>query len=485
VRALLDEKRKPDADQATVAAAVLLARPHLGEPDGLDRAPQALGMIAAVEMLSDHVVERHLLRANHVAQPQLVRLETRLARDRVHDHFDGKANAGAGDAAIRQGRAFVGGDRSRAAAIAGQHIGAREQVRDLRRLQCRRDRVGGIGARIHGCDAVDAKELSLARGVCGDAIVMLPAIGVGGQVLAAILDPAHGMIDTQSQRRERDLFAAEHALVAEAAADVGRDDADVAVVEAQALAQPGLHRMGELRGGDDGEQPQTRIAIGEDAAPFHRQHAVARGADLARDRDVRRLGHLRHPAGVLGERDEDVVLPAFVHERRARLLGGKHVGHRRELVVVDTHPARDVLGFRARPRHAHGDDLAHEAQLVGRQDRLGRDLEPAQRRIGRDRLDAGKVLRGDDRVLELVRHRHAAQAGMRDRAAHERHVAGPGHADVGDVLPLPAQEPLILLAQDRDSDSMLDSGHVSGPRSFRRFSPARIERATTSPQLAH
>ena len=59
-------------------------------------------MVAAVEMLADHIVERHLLGAHHVAEPHFVRLEPGFARDGVHDRLDRKADAGAGDAAIRQ-----------------------------------------------------------------------------------------------------------------------------------------------------------------------------------------------------------------------------------------------------------------------------------------------------------------------------------------------------------------------------------------------
>ena len=73
--------------------------------------------------------------------------------------------------------------------------------------------------------------------------------------------------------------------------------------------------------------------------------------------------------------------------------------------------ARDVLGFRARRRQAHGDDLADEAELVGRQDRLGRVFEAAQRRIGRDRLDADQVARGEHDVAELLRARRRGAGG--------------------------------------------------------------------------
>ncbi len=86
-------------------------------------------------------------------------------------------------------------------------------------------------------DAIDADELAVGGRVTGDLIVMLAAIGVRGQMLAAVLQPAHRMIDLQRQPGERDLFAAEQSLVAEAAADIGRNDAQAPVFDPKTFAQ--------------------------------------------------------------------------------------------------------------------------------------------------------------------------------------------------------------------------------------------------------
>jgi hypothetical protein len=83
---------------------VALARAHALKVDRRDRAPQTFRIVAAVELLLHHVLERHLLWTHEVSQPHLVRLEPRRARDRIHDGFDRQAHAGAGDAAIRQDR---------------------------------------------------------------------------------------------------------------------------------------------------------------------------------------------------------------------------------------------------------------------------------------------------------------------------------------------------------------------------------------------
>ena len=51
---------------------------------------------------------------------------------------------------------------------------------------------------------------------------MLAAIGVAGEMLATILEPADVVAGAARQPGQRHLLPAEQALVAEAAADVGR-----------------------------------------------------------------------------------------------------------------------------------------------------------------------------------------------------------------------------------------------------------------------
>ena len=133
------KKDNSDADEPPVRLCACFCRSRIAvETDRLDRAPQAFGMIAAVEVLADDIVERHLLRPHHIAQPHLVRLESGLPRDRIHDRFDREADAGPRDTAIGNDRAFVGRDRVGAAAIVRKDVRARQQIGDLRRLEAPR-----------------------------------------------------------------------------------------------------------------------------------------------------------------------------------------------------------------------------------------------------------------------------------------------------------------------------------------------------------
>ena len=67
-------------------------------------------------------------------------------------------------------------------------------------------------------------------------------------MLAPILDPAQRTLElARARRRAHTSSAQQDALVAEAAADIGRDDADLCPVEAEALGKAGAHDMRQLR----------------------------------------------------------------------------------------------------------------------------------------------------------------------------------------------------------------------------------------------
>src|SRR4051812_12963863 len=100
--------------------------------------------------------------------------------------------------------------------------------------------------------------------------MVFAAIRIRAQVLAAILQPADGMVHLQGQPSQRDFLSAEQSLVPEASAHIRRDDPHGAIFEPETLAKPGLNGMWELGRGDKRKIAQARVAIGEDAAPFHR-----------------------------------------------------------------------------------------------------------------------------------------------------------------------------------------------------------------------
>src|SRR5262249_37647701 len=177
---------------------------------------------------------RLLLIVRHMYYPStLLRLYAGLACHRFEHELDREADSCARHAAIRQYRTFVGGDGESAAAVGGKIVRSREDARDLRGFETGRERIGRIGAGIDRGFAVDSAQSPVALGIGGDAVMMLAAIGAGDEMFAPVLDPAHRMTAMHGQPAETNLFRQEDALVAEPAADIGSDDADLTFFEAE------------------------------------------------------------------------------------------------------------------------------------------------------------------------------------------------------------------------------------------------------------
>ena len=86
----------------------------------------------------------------------------------------------------------------------------------------------------------------LLIGIGRDQIVMGAGIGAGDEMLAPVLDPAH-RIARRGEPGDANLLGVQHAFVAEAAADIGRDDAELALLEAEMAGKPGADDMRHLR----------------------------------------------------------------------------------------------------------------------------------------------------------------------------------------------------------------------------------------------
>ena len=76
--------------------------------------------------------------------------------------------------------------------------------------------------------------------------MMVAGMRRGQQMLVAVLDPAHRVVEFERQRGEDDLFRVEPRLGPEPAADIGRDDPDLALVEPRISADRDPHRVRRL-----------------------------------------------------------------------------------------------------------------------------------------------------------------------------------------------------------------------------------------------
>src|SRR5262252_3925236 len=110
--------------------------------------------------------------------------------------------------------------------------------------------------------------------------MVLAAVGAGNEMFATILDPAHRVAAMHGQPTETNLLRQQDALIAKSASNVRRDDADLALLEAEALGQPGTHDVRHLTSRVDRQLLEPRVPEGNDAAPFDRRHALPRGANF-------------------------------------------------------------------------------------------------------------------------------------------------------------------------------------------------------------
>ena len=289
--------------------------------------------------------------------------------------------------------------------------------------------------------------------------MMLAAIGVGGQVLTAILEPAHRMAAAKREPAEADFLGEQDSLVAKAAADVGRDDPDAAFLQAEAFGEAGANDMRHLACGMEHELVGAMVEHGDRAAPLDRRHALAPGRDRARDLDRRIEG--RGDAGVDESLEEDVVAPVLVHERGARLARRPHVADGRQLLEVQSHARRDILSFSARWGDAHGDELADMPDLAGRQRRLLGDLEAGQSRHRPDRSDGVQVRGGEHPAPNGFGDVDAANSGVGERAADEGHILHAGQPNIADILPQAPHQALVLLAGQPRADALRGFGAAS------------------------
>ena len=93
--------------------------------------------------------------------------------------------------------------------------------------------------------------------------MVLAAVGVGGQVLAAVLEPANGMAAAKREPAEADFLGEQDSLVAEPAAHVGRDNADAAFFQAEAFGEAGAHDMRHLARGMENELVGAMVEHGD------------------------------------------------------------------------------------------------------------------------------------------------------------------------------------------------------------------------------
>ena len=184
---------------------------------------------------------------------------------------------------------------------------------------------------------------------------MIAGVDRRHQMLAAILDPAHRMIELERQRGDHHLLRREPRLDAEAAADIGRDDADAPLLDAECLGKAEAERVRHLGRAVDHELVEPMVAIGQNRAALERHAGLAVHAIVAphHDRGLARgrvdVAALHHPL------DVEIVAPMLVQQAGRAVHRGGGIDDRRQHLVFDGHGSGDVFGFGAGGGDAGGD----------------------------------------------------------------------------------------------------------------------------------
>jgi hypothetical protein len=153
--------------------------------------------------------------------------------------------------------------------------------------------------------------------------MVLLAVGVAGQALPPVLDPADGVAEAPGQEAGDHLLRQQDVLVAEAAAHVGRHDAHGLLMQAEAAGQAGADNVRHLRAAVQHELAHAPVPVRDQAAALDGRRVLPGSAERAADGDGRAVAGLGR-AEVHPGFQERVVAPMRVKLRRARLAPGQH-----------------------------------------------------------------------------------------------------------------------------------------------------------------
>ena len=338
--------------------------------------------------------------------------------DQVHRLGDAE-RAGVGHAAGRLVRVDAGDLAVRGLEVVAAGEDVEEPGRVLGRLG------GGVERPVVG-DDVDPQAQDLAVAGGRDLAVHEVVAGEPGrhQVLGAVLHPLHRLAGDDRADHRADVARVDRHLVAEAAADVGRDHLDLVLGQA---GHQRVHRAVGVRrlGGDPGgELAGHLVHVGDRAAGLHRRRVRARVEHVLGHHDVGAREHLV-AVGALSPDSQSKMWLSVLPSLSSRMTGASAssaagVDHRGQRLVLDVDQLEGVAGGVAVLGDDERDLLALEAHLVGgqhgldvgRQRRHPRQAQRLEHLAGDDGLDL-RVRLGAEVSIETMR---ACASGLRRMA---------------------------------------------------------------------
>ncbi len=434
--------------RSAASAAPLL---HGAVADELEREVEHRGVVAGVVDAAVRGLVRHVLGADVVPLPHLDRVEAELAGDDVDDALGEPQMLHARVAAVRRDGRLVRRDLREVELDVAPAVHPR---RDLRPDHAAEGLVPQPGAGVVERLGPESEQCPVVLdGHLGVAEPALVAVRHREVEVGAPLRPLHRPVELAREQAADDELRVRRDLVAETAADVLGDEAE--------LVEPHLHR----RAHHDRREPRELVVRVDRPLPDAAIELDERTVALERGRveavEVE-LGDLHDPVG-LGEggvevaprveaRPHEVPAGIVVQHGRVGILRLPCVDHRRQRLVVDLDELRRVA--RELPRLGDdGDDrLADVAHLADRE-RVVLDVGARHARDLEERLGEGRDLLAGQRPVDAVerlgrRDVDARDVRVRVRAAHEVEIAHPVPLDVVDEDALALQEALVLLARD-------------------------------------
>ena len=341
----------------------------------------------------------------------------------------------------------------------------------------RRPPVDGVGAERGQSVDREAADLPVPADAEPRRHPLVAGVHVGDEGFHAV---GH-VLDRPSQqlahRRDRDLLPVDVQLDPEPAADIGRDDPDQVLGDAEHARQRVLLVPGRLVRAVHGEPALAGIVIGDDAAHLQR-HAAMAGEGEAPLHDMRGPFQRRFGLARPDRRGEAEIAAELGMDQRGALVERAVPNRgRRQRLPRDRDLARRVLGLRAARGDDGGDGLALPDHALHR-DRVLRRRDHPRQVIQRPL--PGRADRGDLRPRDDPRARHggarrrrvdAENARMRVGAAHECEMQEPGEAEIVGVLAAAEGEPAGGAPRQGAPDGALGVSHRSGSPSPSRPRP--------------
>src|SRR6266700_4335757 len=259
----LSEAGDADPHQLATGAALGLLAAQLLVAELLQRQVQRAAVVAGVVDPADRGVVGELLWLDEVVAPEVGRVDAQLGGGLLHQPLDQETRLGDPErAAIGDPAGGLVGVDAVHLAPGGRHVvGAGEDVEqpggEFARLR------GGVEGAMVGDHPGAQPEDPAVRVERHLAVHVVVAGEAGGdQVAGAILDPLHRPAEQQRRDRGDHVTRVDRHLVAEAAAKVRRDDADVLLRQAGDQREQGAVRVRRLRGHPDGRLAGGGVDVG-------------------------------------------------------------------------------------------------------------------------------------------------------------------------------------------------------------------------------